>query len=375
MPDTVEPTHESLLRLCAAAAPKPWYPRVYAQSSGVNRDSLDIPLNDLRLSGMIQLTDWEPGTGQGYILTDLGKEVLQNSTIMDQLRASLPVAAIEPPPVVEVPAEQEAPTTFQRGEVARYSYYLPEPPRVMPVLLILNLLAFGLTFIQAIRLQRPLNDFIFKGDPIVLHSVGALSAPDLVYDEWWRLITNCFLHFGLIHLALNMCALYVLGDLESLWGGPRFLIIYFLSGLGGSCAAMIFTPTAMIAGASGAIWGLMISFFAWLLLNRRHLPPQEIQERLRHYGSVIFLNLLVSTLPNISISAHLGGGFIGCILAVLLFYHRFSVGPRRTGFALLVVLVPFLCVGALLETMALSSQWQQIRTVSELLRAGGITGN
>ena len=217
-------------------------------------------MNDLRLAGLIQLTEWEAGIGQGYILTDLGKEVLQNSAFLEQFKASLQTPPAETSPKAQPPGEPDAPTTYQRGETARKGYYEPEPPRVMPVLLILNLLTFGAAFVVAIRMGKPLNDFIFNGDAEVLHSAGALEATDLIHGEWWRLLTCCFLHFGLLHLGVNMYALYVLGGLEALWGSTRFLIIFCFSGLGGSCAAMIFnpgSPTApiVLAGASGAALG------------------------------------------------------------------------------------------------------------------------
>ena len=84
MPDSVLPTHEALLRLCALAAPKPWHPRLYARESGVPRDSLDSPLNDLRLAGLVRLTDWEKGSGQGYVLTEQGEEMLKNPVALAQ---------------------------------------------------------------------------------------------------------------------------------------------------------------------------------------------------------------------------------------------------------------------------------------------------
>src|SRR5262249_43669726 len=55
---------EEILRGCAAAAPQPWYPREYARARGIDRDSLDRPLERLRLGGLVQLTDWVQGLGQ-----------------------------------------------------------------------------------------------------------------------------------------------------------------------------------------------------------------------------------------------------------------------------------------------------------------------
>ena len=58
----------AILRLCAGTAPNPWYPKLYCQETGVARDSLDVPLERLRLGGMIHLTEWVEGAGQGYAL-------------------------------------------------------------------------------------------------------------------------------------------------------------------------------------------------------------------------------------------------------------------------------------------------------------------
>jgi membrane associated rhomboid family serine protease len=66
---------------------------------------------------------------------------------------------------------------------------------------------------------------------------GALRASDVANGDYWRLLTAGFLHSGLFHLLVNMYSLYVLGRLqESMWGHVRFLALYLIAGLGGSCA-------------------------------------------------------------------------------------------------------------------------------------------
>ena len=82
---------ESILRLCAGTAPKPWYPKLYCQESGVARDSLDVPLERLRLGGMIQLTEWVEGAGQGYALTPAGRRALESPRDLDRLRGDKPL--------------------------------------------------------------------------------------------------------------------------------------------------------------------------------------------------------------------------------------------------------------------------------------------
>ena len=84
--------------------------------------------------------------------------------------------------------------------------------------------------------------------------------PGQVRDgEWWRLLTAGFLHIGPIHLLFNMLALWVLGrDMEAVLGHGRFLAVYLISLLGGSAAVMLFyAPSSEVAGASGAVFGLM----------------------------------------------------------------------------------------------------------------------
>src|SRR5262245_58656193 len=107
-------TLESLLRLCAEVAPAPWYPSQYAQTTGIDRDRLDEPLTQLRLAGLLRLTDWERGKGQGYAVTDDGRTVLANPRMVARLRAG--------PVPVAVPAESplaRTQTTADRGEAVR----------------------------------------------------------------------------------------------------------------------------------------------------------------------------------------------------------------------------------------------------------------
>ena len=63
---------------------------------------------------------------------------------------------------------------------------------------------------------------------------GALYVPYVVEkNEWWRLFTSMFIHFGLTHIASNMVSLYMVGRIvEAYYGKIRFLVIYLAAGLG-----------------------------------------------------------------------------------------------------------------------------------------------
>ena len=102
---------------------------------------------------------------------------------------------------------------------------------------------------------------------------GALE-PDRIalYHEYWRLVSAMFLHGGLLHLAINMYVLWVLGSvIEPAFGSKRFLAIYLISGLFGSVASYMFSaPDVAGVGASGAIFGLLGAWVAFNLRRRAH---------------------------------------------------------------------------------------------------------
>ncbi len=366
MSEPVLPTHEALLQLCAAAAPRPWYPKEYAKSSGVPRDSLYSPLNDLRIAGLLKLTEWTKDSGQGYELTELGQQVLRNPVHLAQLRAGLQTPPAKLPAEEDEEPQADTLTPYERGEAARSALFEPQPPRVTPVLLLVNLIAFGVSFAVATNRGVPIGEFATKGNADALLDVGGLSPLGLLRGEWWRLLTTAFLHFGLLHLLLNMFALWSLGRFESLWGPPRYLIIYLTSVLGGSCAAMIWNPPtgsemAVVAGASGAIWGLMTSLLAWVLINRSHIQTERLAEYIPNFGILFVIGIVVSFLPNVGASAHFGGGIVGFIVGSLLQVQRYAVGPRRTAATVLIALLPFVCFAALAEVMEKDPRWQRIK--------------
>ena len=87
---------------------------------------------------------------------------------------------------------------------------------------------------------------------------GALYGPLVAQGDWYRLLTAAFLHYGPIHLGLNMLALWWIGrPLENYLGPVRYLLLYLVSGLAGSAGALIVNPTVPTAGASGAVYGIL----------------------------------------------------------------------------------------------------------------------
>ncbi|MQA27116.1 MAG: rhomboid family intramembrane serine protease [Micromonosporaceae bacterium] len=155
-----------------------------------------------------------------------------------------------------------------------------------------------------------------------LHKAGAVVGLGLLdgqlagvaVGEYWRLFTAMFLHFGLLHLGVNMWALWILGrHLEQLLGPARFLALYLVSGIGGNVAVYWLTaPNTFSVGASTAVFGL---FAAIVVVNRKlGLSSSGII-------GLIVINMALSFLVAfISWQGHLGGLVTGGLVALGLAY-------------------------------------------------------
>jgi membrane associated rhomboid family serine protease len=132
--------------------------------------------------------------------------------------------------------------------------------------------------------------------------------------QWYRLFTNGFVHFGLVHLALNMFVLWIIGSqLERVVGAVRYLALYVTCLAAGSFAVMLASPNNLTAGASGAIFGLMGAAASY----QRSRGISLVQSGL---GALIVLNLVFSfTISGISVAGHIGGLVGGLVVGWLVF--------------------------------------------------------
>jgi rhomboid protease GluP len=146
---------------------------------------------------------------------------------------------------------------------------------------------------------------------------GANFGPATQDGEWWRLVTAMFLHFGVLHLGLNMWALWDGGQwVERMYGPLRFAVIYGLAGLLGNLLSLVtHGGQAVSGGASGAIFGVYGALLTYLWRERRRLRPTEF--RWLFWGAVgfslltIVFGLLITGIDN---AAHIGGLSTGLLL-------------------------------------------------------------
>lgn len=192
------------------------------------------------------------------------------------------------------------------------------------------------------------------GEPVSVASrMGAEIPSRVLAGEWWRLLSATLLHVGVVHLAMNMLAFLAFGTfLERVIGGARYLILYILSGLGGSLLSLTRQSDVPGLGASGGIWGLMIAGAVMVTWRPAMLPPRlAIQLRRRAWTPVV-LNGLISLAPGIDLRAHLGGGITGALL--LLWFTR-SWAPSTLPSASRMTRIAAVLLAAILAVSAASA--------------------
>jgi rhomboid protease GluP len=161
--------------------------------------------------------------------------------------------------------------------------------------------------------------------------------------EWWRLVTNIFVHGGLLHIAFNMWCLWNLGELcESLYGRWTFAAIYLICGVGASLASAAWHPYVPSVGASGAIFGLAGALIAAFKLGEFSVPRSALSGTLRSLGAFVIYNLIFgAVIPGIDNTAHIGGLITGLIVGavVAVLAPRQEHAPRRVAIFLVMTFV------------------------------------
>lgn len=151
---------------------------------------------------------------------------------------------------------------------------------------------------------------------------GASSASAVVRDgEFWRLLTATVLHGGLMHLALNLYALWIAGTQVSRWfGNGQFLLIYWGSALAGSALSLHFSAQqAVSVGASGAVFGVLGALLTGVWQHRERVPRSVATQLLTSQGLFVALSLVQGfTRTGIDNAAHVGGLLAGAGMAWLL---------------------------------------------------------
>lgn len=155
---------------------------------------------------------------------------------------------------------------------------------------------------------------------------GSMFGPSIALNnEYWRLITPIFIHYGLMHFAINSVILYYMGQqIEAIYGHWRFLAIYLVSGLMGNLLGFAFNEmNVQAAGASTSLFGM---FGAFVVLGFHFKNNPGIQAMVRQFALFIGLNLIFGMFDRtIDMYGHIGGLVGGVLMGNIVAL------PLRTG--------------------------------------------
>lgn len=182
--------------------------------------------------------------------------------------------------------------------------------------------------------------FVTQSSPQLANALALV--PALAYQRPWTPITYMFVHAGFEHLLFNMIGLFFFGPrVEMRLGGKNFLGLYVASGLAGAALSLIWTPFALIVGASGAIYGILIAFARYWPRERIYLYavlPVEAWLLVAVYAGLSIFGGFGGFQRGVAHFAHLGGLVGGWLYLMWLerrssakqWREKVAVGPRRS---------------------------------------------
>ncbi|MBS0338274.1 MAG: rhomboid family intramembrane serine protease [Proteobacteria bacterium] len=209
---------------------------------------------------------------------------------------------------------------------------------------------------------------LFEANSAVHLRWGANFGPITKDGEWWRLLACTFLHFGLVHLAMNMWALWGAGGLvERLYGNLAFLAIYLFAGLTGSFASLYWNADKVVSvGASGAIFGVYGALAAYVLREPGSVPKSVLKSltnsTIAFIGYSIFLGVMVSAIDNAAHAGGLAGGFALAWVLARPLAPRAPLGAGRAAAAAAVAGISVAALFALLPPPRYSYAAQKAAT-------------
>jgi rhomboid protease GluP len=238
----------------------------------------------------------------------------------------------------------------------------PEPVRVVWALIAVNAAIFALETYWGGSKSSP-----------TLYHMGAIAGRSALPTEPWRVLSSAFLHIGPAHLLVNMWALWAFGrSLEQLMGSARLLVLYALSALGGGTLSALGHDVRLAAGASGAVWGLMVAQLVLVLRPRSLFEDLTFEVNKLTVLQPLVINLLYSLQPGIDLLGHLGGGAAG---GLAMASGLLSLRPGGAGWKVAAAVAALAMAGSIGLAFAAGQPWELGRPelVARPLGDSGIT--
>ena len=205
--------------------------------------------------------------------------------------------------------------------------FSPKKPIVTYIIIVLNLMVF-------------LYGMLHSNDELI--NIFGNNYELVQKGQFYRLLTCMFVHGSIMHLLLNMYALYTIGPVvERYYGKSKYIFIYLVSGLLGSVFSSVFMSAGSISiGASGAIFGLLGSICYFTYYYRATLQG-ILRESI---VPVIVINLIIGfMLPSVDLVAHIGGLLGGILVSMGLgIGDKYRKNDQINGFIVLILMFIFL---------------------------------
>jgi membrane associated rhomboid family serine protease len=254
------------------------------------------------------------------------RTVAQDRLLLSEIAQRLEGTVRTAPPPLSL-ASLDLLNRIERSDQAPPGAFGSGPGRPTVAVLVFIILNVAM-FIAEIRLGGSTN-------PFTLHRLGAMEPWAIrLGGQYWRMLTALFLHYGPLHLVLNLYALFVIGPgLERIIGSLRFASFYLVAGLGSSAGVLLLrwsdlTRPEQLVGASGCVMGI-VGVWAGYLLRHRHEPYAA--RRLRNILLIVAIQTTFDlSTPQISMAAHLFGLGTGLGLGLLV-SPRTKPERRRIG--------------------------------------------
>jgi rhomboid protease GluP len=226
---------------------------------------------------------------------------------------------------------------------------LPAEYPVTYVVMIVNFVLFAVTLMATVQATGQFSIF-GSVDGRVLYRLGAMWPFDIVVGgEWWRLVMPIFLHGGIMHIFFNSWVLVDIGrQVEAVYGSPRYLFLYVLTGIGGFVVSMAWSlqferGQRLAVGASASLLGL-IGLMLAITQRRGGAYMQMVRGQLVKW--IVYIGVLGLLIPGIDNAAHAGGLAVGYVCGRIFMDREPVTGPERKRAYLLGWIAGFIVVAA-----------------------------
>ncbi len=271
-----------------------------------------IDLDDAGYTAESRFQQWSPLAKKARLQRNLDAlleafTAARSSTTAETIQAEL--KGLEESGVMELDASSAHSNEFKWKDIGMF--FIPSKEFfATPILIDISVLLYILMVISGVHFLEP------SGEDLL--TWGANLRSTTLGGEYWRLLTCCFEHIGLIHLLLNMYALAMIGvHLEPLLGRGRMFLVYAVTGVVASLASLWWHENTISAGASGAIFGLYGLFLALLFTDLIHKETRK--QLLQSIGIFVVYNLVYGLKGGVDNAAHIGGLVSGALLGAALY--------------------------------------------------------